>query len=313
MKAKRKLQLMVLASLAIAVLLLILNIFFLFRMGSMQKQIDEIREAKVEKVQKEAVNAASAGNSKNDKQVSEDGESSEKDGEDQSSRTEQPDQADPTAAPTPVPGTKYVYLTFDDGPSDNTERILEILDRYKVKATFFVNGREDAKNIERYKKIAEAGHEIAMHSYSHEYEEVYASTEKFTADLDRIQSLVKRVTGKTPMVYRFPGGSSNRLSVRQLPMQSFVDVLDSRGIAYFDWNVDTTDGEGADRPVETLISEAQKNLGKTDQSVVLMHDAGDHNTTVEALPSIIQSCIDRGLTFDVITAKTPPVHHTLAD
>ncbi len=316
-RKRRKLELMMLASFVIAAILLILNIFFMFKMGSLQRQINEIKEAKVQKQQMEATNAQAGKKSDTSEKNADEGQT-----EPPAQSEEPPQTAEPSkqpaetaaAAQTPVPGdTKYVYLTFDDGPSKNTERILAILDQYKVKATFFVNGREDAESIARYQKIADAGHEIAMHSYSHDYEKIYASIENFTADLDQIQSLVQRVTGKKPMVYRFPGGSSNRLSVRKLPMQSFADVLAERGIVYFDWNVDTTDGEGPDRPVETLLAGLEAGLGKKQQSVVLMHDAVDHNTTVDVLPAVIQSCIDKGLTFGVITADTPPVHHTIAD
>lgn len=321
-RRKRKLELMMLASFAIAIVLLILNIFFIFKLGSMQKQINEIKQARVEKQQMAAANAQANGQGGTSEKNADGNETPSPATQQQTAEPEQTaapektdapeEQQETTPAPLPDENTKYVYLTFDDGPSKNTERILSVLDQYKVKATFFVNGREDAQSIDRYKKIAEAGHEIAMHSYSHDYPKLYASVESFTEDLDKIQSLVERVTGKKPMVYRFPGGSSNTLSARQLPMQSYVDVLASRGIVYFDWNVDTTDGEGPDRPVETLMAGLKATLGKNQHNVVLMHDANDHNTTVDALPDIIQTCIDQGYTFDVITVQTPAVHHTMA-
>ncbi len=302
---RRKMQLMVLASFAIALILLVLNIFFLFRMQSLQNQINELKEAK-ESIKKTEVTGTNAGGAK--------------DGDEQEPQTstEPQDTAAPEQSPAPSEtpdgtGEKYVYLTFDDGPSKNTERILSILEQYDVKATFFVNGREDEDSLARYRKIAEAGHEIAMHSYSHDYAYIYASTDNFIEDLDKIQSLVERITGKKPMVYRFPGGSSNRLSMRRQPMQDFADVLAERGIVYFDWNVDSTDGEGSNLPVSQLIENAKKGLGKTESSVVLMHDANDHDTTVEALPTIIQNCKDMGLKFGVITTETPAVHHTIAD
>ncbi len=305
--SRKKLQLMILSSFVIAVVLLIVNIFMLFKMGSLQNQIDDLKDTQLKKITElESANAAAKEKETNEKNKDDEGQS-----------LEDVQTAEPTEAPkvdaTLESGVNYVYLTFDDGPSKNTERILSVLDQYGIKATFFVNGREDAESIARYKRIAEAGHELAMHSYSHDYEDIYASTENFIMDLDRIQTLIESITGKKPMVYRFPGGSSNGLDVRQLPMKAFADVLAERGIVYFDWNVDSTDGAGAERPVETLIAQSQYGLGKHQQSVILLHDAPDHNTTVEALPSIIQACIDKGLKFDVLTENTPVVQHTLAN
>lgn len=304
---RKKLQLMILSSFGIAVVLLIVNIFMLCKVFSLQAQIDDLKEIQLRKITElESANAAAKENETNEKSIEDDGQDLE-DGQ-----AVEPTEG-PKAAATLEPGVQYVYLTFDDGPSKNTERILAVLDQYSVKATFFVNGREDDESLARYKKIAEAGHALAMHSYSHDYEDIYASTENFIRDLEKIQNLIESITGKKPLVYRFPGGSSNGLAVRQLPMQEFADVLTKRGIVYFDWNVDSSDGSGPDRPVETLVSESMNGLGKHPQSVILLHDAPDHNTTVDALPSIIQACIDKGLKFDVLTENTPVVQHTLAD
>lgn len=296
LSSKQKTLLIALASFVIAFVLLVVNICMLFKMSSLQNQVNDLKDTQVKKItQLEKANAAAR-------------QEAEKLAAEVAAQAAEKEQE-----VTLDPDVKYVYLTFDDGPSKNTERILSVLDQYGVKATFFVNGREDAESIARYKKIAEAGHVLAMHSYSHDYKEVYASTENFIQDLERIQELLKTITGKECKVFRFPGGGSNGLSVRQLPMQAFADVLEERGIVHFDWNVDSTDGAGANRPVDTLISNTMKGLGKNQQSVILMHDAPDHNTTVDALPSIIQACIDKGLKFEVLTEKTPPVQHKLAD
>ena len=131
--------------------------------------------------------------------------------------------------------TRKVYLTFDDGPSENTERILEVLDQYGVKATFFVTGEEALSHPERYKAIVDGGHTIGMHSYSHRYDEIYASEDNFGADLLKLQKFIEETTQVTPIFYRFPGGSSNTVS--DLPMSEFCDYLTDNGITYFDWNV----------------------------------------------------------------------------
>lgn len=307
-RRNRNLKLMIIAIFFMMVLLLILTVFLLFKTGSMQKEIDAIKVAKAQ-----AAQAASAGAGSKDGTLTK-----SSDAPDVSDATGVPDEttapdaatADAPAATTLPADAKVVYLTFDDGPSKNTQNILDVLAQNDVHATFFVNGRTDDDSIARYQAIAAGDHEIAMHSYSHDYEYVYASVDNFVADLDKIQNLVTEVTGKTPMVYRFPGGSSNTLSVRKQPMADFISALSDRGIVYFDWNVDSTDGEGPNRDVQTLIDETKSGLdGKKQQYVVLMHDAGDHDTTVQALPAIIQYCKEQGYTFDVITSDTPEVHH----
>ena len=135
--------------------------------------------------------------------------------------------------------TLKVYLTFDDGPSSNTPRILDILEEYDVKATFFVVGRDEELFREHCSRIVEEGHTLAMHSYTHKYSEIYESLDGFKQDLDSLQQLLYDVTGEECKMYRFPGGSSNQVSNR--PMQEFISYLNEQGITYYDLNVYTGD------------------------------------------------------------------------
>lgn len=112
----------------------------------------------------------------------------------------------------PAASGKAVYLTFDDGPSRNTEQILEILAEYGVHATFFVVGKTDKHSLEMYRRIVEEGHTLGMHSYSHSYEKLYASLKSFREDFENLRGLLEETTGVTPLYYRFPGGSSNTVS-----------------------------------------------------------------------------------------------------
>lgn len=207
---------------------------------------------------------------------------------------------------------QYVYLTFDDGPSDNTEQILAILRQYNIKATWFVVGKDDETSIARYKEIIAEGHTLGMHSYTHDYAQVYASAQAFEDDLVRIRTLLQEKAGYTSTIYRFPGGSSNTTKKRQVSMTELVPILEKYGIRYFDWNVDSTDGSGSNLPVATLIAGTNEYMGKYVYNMLLLHDAGDHDTTVEALPQIIQSCLDQGMEFLPITDDTPVIHHNLA-
>lgn len=179
-----------------------------------------------------------------------------------------------------------VYLTFDDGPSEKTEEILEILDRYDVKATFFVVGKEGDQARETMRRIVEAGHTLGMHSYTHKYDEIYASVENFAADFEKQQDYLYEVTGVKSMIYRFPGGSSNTVS--KIDMRRFAEYLDSQGVRFFDWNISSGDGGSFLVPVETLIENCTETIGNHDTSVVLMHDVPGKTTTREALPEIIE-------------------------
>lgn len=201
-----------------------------------------------------------------------------------------------------------VYLTFDDGPSAYTDDILDILDSYGVKATFFVVGKDSESDIEAYKRIVEEGHTLGMHSYSHVYSKIYSSEENFTDDLDSITTLLESATGREPQFYRFPGGSSN--SVSSLDMHRFINILDDRGISYFDWNVSSGDASGELLSAEQILLNATSGIENREVSVILMHDSLDKPTTVQALPAIIEKIQKiEGTAILPITSDTEPVRH----
>lgn len=201
-----------------------------------------------------------------------------------------------------------VYLTFDDGPSVYTDEILDILARYDVKATFFVVGREDEASQEVLRRIAEEGHTIGLHSYSHKYSQVYSSVEDFSEDFLKLQTYVHEVTGVESKVYRFPGGSSNTVS--DLPMKQFVEYLDSQDVIFFDWNVSSGDGGSRILEVDTLVKNATQGIADRGTSVILLHDAAEKKTTVEALPIIIENILAMEDTVILpITEETEPVQH----
>ncbi|MCR5596269.1 MAG: polysaccharide deacetylase [Lachnospiraceae bacterium] len=186
-----------------------------------------------------------------------------------------------------VTDVREVYLTFDDGPSSNTGEILDILAKYDVKATFFVTGKTDEVSVAAYKRIVDEGHTLGMHSYSHRYSQVYASKESFIEDLTRLQEYLYEVTGVWSRYYRFPGGSSNTAST--VDMKELIEYLSEQDITYFDWNIVSGDASGnilsADRIYENCVS----NLPEYSEAVILMHDAAEKHTTVEALPRIIEA------------------------
>ncbi len=204
--------------------------------------------------------------------------------------------------------TRRVYLTFDDGPSIYTDDILDILQEYGVKATFFVVGRTSEANQERYRRIVEEGHTLGMHSYSHKYNEVYGSRESFLLDLERIKALLTASTGRVPEFYRFPGGSSNTIS--GIDMHVFGECLEEQGITYFDWNVAAGDATEGGLSADQIVSNCLQGIEKREVSVVLMHDAASRYTTVQALPRLIEALQEMdGVEILPITDETPVIQH----
>ena len=209
--------------------------------------------------------------------------------------------------PEDIEGTRYVYLTFDDGPSIYTDEILDILAEYDVKATFFVCGKPDAKYTDSYKRIVDEGHTLGMHSYSHKYSDIYSSVDAFSEDLKKLKHFLFDTTDVLPRYYRFPGGSSNK--VTKVDIHELMDVLDTEGVTYFDWNVSAGD-DRAGATKDTIYNNIVGNIPKFKHCIVLMHDAADKKSTVEALPEVIEAIKAMDDTVIVpITDDTLPVQH----
>lgn len=179
-----------------------------------------------------------------------------------------------------------VYLTFDDGPSSNTDEILDILKEYDVKATFFVIAREEEQFLPMYQRIIEEGHTLGMHSYSHKYGEIYASEQDFWTDLEQLQDFLYQATGKWPRFYRFPGGSSNRVS--RTDMQTLTQQLIEQDLKYLDWNISCGDATGARLSASQIADNVTRNVLQYETAVVLMHDAADKRSTVDGLRIILE-------------------------
>lgn len=205
-------------------------------------------------------------------------------------------------------GYKKVYLTFDDGPSPNTDDILDILKEYDVKATFFVV-RRDGRNYEKmYQRIADEGHSLGMHSCTHVYRDLYKDEDAFMADTNELRDFLYMVTGVESDIYRFPGGSSNRVS--PVDMHVFADALQDDGIIFYDWNVSSFDASSVpvskDQIVRSVISQLQ---GK-DEAIILFHDLSSKDSTVAALPEIIEYILSMDNTVILpITRETHQIRH----
>lgn len=208
---------------------------------------------------------------------------------------------------------RTVYLTFDDGPSENTADVLDILDQYGIKATFFVTGI----NPEYFDMIGECyarGHTIGLHTYSHEYDQVYASVDAYWDDLNAIGEVVSEQIGYVPCFIRFPGGSSNTISANYtqgIMTELSLEVVDA-GYQYFDW--DASCGDGAEHTADELVDATMADTSYGYTSIVfLMHDGAGKQTTVEALPRIIEYFQDEGYEFAAIDRSTCVPHHGIGN
>lgn len=202
---------------------------------------------------------------------------------------------------------KTVYLTFDDGPSRYTPEILDVLDKYGVKATFFViNGRYNGT----MKDIVDRGHQIGLHTYSHDYKKIYSSDSAYFNDLQKIHDVVLEETGVDCSIIRFPGGSSNTVSKNYSKgiMSRITKAVGEKGYVYFDWNCSNGDADGANT-VQKQLNYCSQFPKSASRVIVLMHDT--KKTTLEALPKIIEYYQSCGMSFDVLTPFTTPIHHNV--
>lgn len=278
---------------------IVLCILLFIKVGQLQRQIDALSAKRQMSVASEPVMAQP----KPESSVEEPEVLIRKEPYEEISQTEtEPDQADAQENLTKV------YLTFDDGPSSNTEAILDILALYDVKATFFVTGKEQERYLPLYQRIVKEGHTLGMHSYSHRYGEIYASKEQFVEDLNALQEFLYDTTGVWSRFYRFPGGSSNGVS--EVPMAELTEYLTEENIFYLDWNVSCQDATGRNLRPQQIAANVTDHVGKYHTAVVLLHDAADKTSTVEALPLIIEEIQGtENMEFAPVDDEMTMVHH----
>ncbi len=218
------------------------------------------------------------------------------------------------AAPqNPQPTGKICYLTFDDGPTDNTLKILETLKAANVKATFFVVNNAQTK-IEYISQIHADGHTVGLHTASHNYAQLYSSIDAYYSDLNSISSTVEAYLGFRPYVIRFPGGGSNGVSRRYCSgIMSYLtssEGVASKGYTYFDWNVDSGDASGS-LSASRIANNVLQGARNKNSICVLMHDAVGKSTTADALPQIINGLREQGFEFRALTKESYGYHHSV--
>lgn len=213
-----------------------------------------------------------------------------------------------------VAETKTMYLTFDDGPSKNTQAVLDILDQYDIKATFFVTG-ENPEYASMIKTIYERGHRLGMHTYSHKYSALYASVDDYFKDLAQIHDLIQTQTGEDVRILRFPGGSSNTISKNYGNgiMSTLVKEVEAKGYQYYDWNAHNGDGDPG-LSADTLNARALKDIKGKSEVMMLLHDGSGNANTVKSLDALLKELIKQGWTFKTIDSQGMSVfHHHVAN
>ena len=191
--------------------------------------------------------------------------------------------------------TKRAFLTFDDGPSQNTETILQILEQYQVKASFFVLGTQVEKKPELVKKIYEQGNFIGNHGYSHNYSAIYSSPQAVLDEYNHTNSLIQQALGDSNFnshLFRFPGGLAGG-KYADIKNQA-RDLLEQNEIFQVNWNALTGDSEKAKPTPEELMTNLQKTTEGKNSVVILMHDSAAKKVTADILPQVIEYLKSQG-------------------
>ena len=199
--------------------------------------------------------------------------------------------------------TKTAFLTFDDGPSANTEKVLDILDEYGIKATFFMVAEEITPDREALvKRMVKEGHIVGIHTYDHNYKKIYRSKASCLEDIIKTGDRIAEITGAQPTYYRFPYGSANCY------MSGFcndiITDLNNRNIQYIDWNVSGEDAIGT--PTSRSILKNISSFDKYMEPVILLHDGKTNKLTVKVLPKIIEKIKAAGYQFGTIDKRSKP-------
>ena len=239
--------------------------------------------------------------------------------DDPSTSSSPPDQP-PDQPPPPVenPNAPRIYLTFDDGPSTvSTPKILDILDQYGVKATFFMLGNQAEYNPDMVRLVESRGHVIANHSYSHDYTAIYQSSDAFMADINRCESVLTSILGHPPVrILRFPAGSAaTQLENNPGIRNSIKEQLAAGGWRYFDWNASMGDswsggspqpgelGQALNAYIDEMVAEGYTNI------IVLAHDTNSRPWTPADLPMVIEHCQQQGYVFKTLALDSPPCQY----
>lgn len=197
---------------------------------------------------------------------------------------------------------KVIYLTFDDGPSVITNKILDILEEKDIKATFFLIGNQIPGFEDTVSRMYKEGHAIGLHTYTHKFKRIYRNNAAFIKEMSDCRNEIIKVTGANTSIIRFPGGSRKHLT------NEFLNRLHENNFKIYDWNVQVSDGINPKTSSSKLFREATKNTASMSPIILLMHCDYMHKTTCQALPKIIEYYKQQGYVFKPITEDTPELY-----
>ncbi len=204
---------------------------------------------------------------------------------------------------------KIIYLTFDDGPGPYTQKILNTLDKYNVKATFFVTN-QFSNYVYLIKNEYQAGHTVAVHTYTHNYN-IYRSVDTYVNDFNKMNAVIEKYTGSKSKLFRFPGGSSNTVSRQYAKgvVRKIADYMNNAGYRYFDWDITSGDASNASR--KQIYNNVVNGVKRCSSCIVLMHDI--KATTANELDNILQTLTSSGYRFGTLSMSSPTAHHSIAN
>lgn len=198
---------------------------------------------------------------------------------------------------------KIAYLTFDDGPSENTFKVLDILEKKDIKATFFIVGSAIKKNNEdSLTRMLHEGHTIGIHTYSHMCNEIYCSVERFLDDFNTVYQQIYDITGERVNIYRFPWGSKNIYNKKI--KGALMEEMDRRGFTCYDWSVDANDSVGKPSSY-SILRNIRRDIKNQDQPIILMHDSAINDLSAKILPDVIKLLEELGYEFDTLDNREP--------
>lgn len=194
---------------------------------------------------------------------------------------------------------KIAYLTFDDGPSDNTVKILKTLEEKKAVATFFLIGNSITPEYEEIvRQTVKQGNAVGVHTYCHQKNVLYCNAECFWEDFNKASSIVEQVTGERPTLHRFPWGSNNSY------VSAYVDELHEKlqemGVRSYDWNVSGEDSIGGTVAKSTIFNNVKKDVTRYDEPIILLHDSASTDNTAAVLGEMIDYIRSQGYEFDTL-------------
>lgn len=210
---------------------------------------------------------------------------------------------------------KTIYLTYDDGPGPYTSQLLDIFDKYNVKVTFFTTSTRSGYT-DLIGEEARRGHTVAVHTYTHQYSSIYASTDAYWSDFNAQNAVIASQTGSTSRLFRFPGGSSNTISENYSKgiMTTLSQQANARGLEYFDWNVSSGDAGGTtdtNTVYQNVVNQVTANSNVGYPSVVLQHDVKEFS--VNAVESIIRWGLENGYSFQALQPGRCHAHQRIAN